>query len=188
MKFLIVVQAFLTLVSATSDATCEDCQAVVTTLSSYLTSQESINRQVEILLAEVCIIDPVPEDCLEQLPGFWPKVAMVLWPGYFNPDTEWMCASEDMCGTTDTRGMTCEECLGGIKSAVDQLLSDEFVSGIMDALSGEGFCGMQENEEACIKIIHELIPYALPTLANQIDSEQTPGICNMAVPDTCPAL
>ena len=86
------------------------------------------------------------------------------------------------------RGMNCEECLGGIKAAIDQLLSDEFVSGIMDTLSGDGFCGMQENEEACIKIIHELIPYALPSLKNGIDSEQTLEIFNMAVPDTCPAI
>ena len=62
-----------------------------------------------------------------------------------------------------------------------------FVFGIIDALSGDGFCGMQENEEACIKIIDELIPYALPTLANGIDSEQTSEIYNMAVPDTYPA-
>ena len=79
--------------------------------------------------------------------------------------------------------MNCEECLGGIKAAIDQLMS-----GIMDALSGDGFCGMQENEEACIKIIHELIPYALPSLKNGIDSEQTLEIFNMAVPDTCPAI
>ena len=100
MKFLIVLQAYLTLASATSDATCEDCQAVVTTLSSYLTTQESIDRQVKILLAEVFIIDP---DCLEQLPGFWHKVAMVLWPGNFNPEAEWMCATVDMCGTPGVR-------------------------------------------------------------------------------------
>ena len=103
MKFLIVLQAYLALASATSDATCEDCQSVVTTLSYYLTTQESINHLFEILLAEVCIIDPVPEDCLEQLPAFWPQVAMVLWPGYFNPDAEWMCATEDMCGTPGMR-------------------------------------------------------------------------------------
>ena len=101
--FLTVLSVFAALTSATSEPTCEDCQAVVTTLSSFLTTEESIDKQTEILLAEVCPIDPVPEDCLGQLPAFWPKVAMVLWPGYFNPDAEWMCATEDLCGAPGTR-------------------------------------------------------------------------------------
>ena len=94
MKSLFLLCLFITLASASSEVTCEDCQAVVTTISSFLTTPESIDRQTEILLAEICPIDPVPEDCFEQLPDFWPKVAMFLWPAYWSPDGDWMCAKE----------------------------------------------------------------------------------------------
>ena len=94
MKALFFLALFVSVVSASSETTCEDCVAVVTTISSFLTTPESIDRQTEILLAEICPIDPVPEDCFEQLPDFWPKVAMVLWPGYWYPDGDWMCAKE----------------------------------------------------------------------------------------------
>eukprot|EP00091_Calanus_sinicus_P015513 TRINITY_DN3383_c0_g1_i12.p1 TRINITY_DN3383_c0_g1~~TRINITY_DN3383_c0_g1_i12.p1 ORF type:complete len:201 (-),score=77.48 TRINITY_DN3383_c0_g1_i12:8-610(-) len=187
MKLIIALSCLLAVASATSEATCEDCQAVVMTLSAYLSAEESVGRQVEVLLAEVCPQAESPEDCVEQLPAFWGRIAMVLWPGYFNPDAEWMCATEDVCGAPGTRGMTCDECLGGIQGAIEQLLSEEFVSGIVEALSGEGFCGMEEDPELCARVIADLIPAALPALAAGLEENQTGEICNMAVPDTCPA-
>ena len=98
MKFLIALSALMALASATSEATCEDCQAVVRTISNYLTGVESIDNQVEILLAEVCPRTEDPENCVEKLPAFWGLVAPVLWAGYYNADAEWMCANEDACG------------------------------------------------------------------------------------------
>ena len=83
--------------------------------------------------------------------------------------------------------MTCFECFNGIQASIGQLLSEEFVSGIVEALSGDGFCGMGEDPEMCAKVIADLIPLALPALAGGFDSEISPMICNMAVPDTCPA-
>jgi hypothetical protein len=83
--------------------------------------------------------------------------------------------------------MTCDDCIEGIKGAIDQLLSAEFVAGIVDALSGDGFCGTEEDAELCASVIAELIPVALPALAAGLDAARMPEICNMAVPDTCPA-
>ena len=71
--------------------------------------------------------------------------------------------------------------------AISQLLSEEFIGGIVDALSGEGFCGMEEDPEMCAKVIQDLIPVALPTLAGSLDDERQEMICNLAIPDTCPA-
>ena len=79
--------------------------------------------------------------------------------------------------------MTCDECLEGIRGAIEQL----FVAGIVDGLSGDGFCGTEEDAELCASVIAELIPLALPALAAGFDSERMPEICNMAVSDTCPA-
>ena len=97
------LSSLLAISTATAEWTCEDCNVVAGTIGTYLSSEESISRQIEVLIAEVCIIDPVPEDCIEQLPAFWPPVAMVLWPGYFNPEETWMCAQEGLCNVPDSR-------------------------------------------------------------------------------------
>ena len=83
--------------------------------------------------------------------------------------------------------MTCEECTQGIQGAIDQLLSEEFVTGIVDWLSGEEFCGMDEDPEMCASVIAQLIPAALTALAAGFTEEGAMDICNMAVPDTCMA-
>merc|ERR1711874_283024 len=173
--FLIFFTALLSTVFATTEIGCEDCKALVSTLGKYLSSEESIARQVDILLAEVCPGASDPDACVEGLPEFWGDVAMMLWPGYYNPDEEFMCMREGLCGAPGSReAMTCDECLDGIKATIDQLLSEEFISGIVDALSGNGFCGgMTEkpNPEECAAIIAELIPAALSILAGSFDPE-----------------
>ena len=52
---------------------------------------------------------------------------------------------------------------------IDQLLSEEFINGIVDALSGEGFCGQDKHTEECANLISWLIPAALPILAGTLD-------------------
>ena len=69
--------------------------------------------------------------------------------------------------------------------AIDQLLSEEFINGIVDALSGEGFCGQGENPEECANVISFLIPAALPILAGTLDDGRMGEICNAAQPGAC---
>ena len=83
--------------------------------------------------------------------------------------------------------MTCDECTTGIMRAVDQLLSEEAVRAIVAALSGDAFCGMEEDPRECASIMEALIPLALPAVAGAMDPAQLPAVCNAAVPDTCPA-
>ena len=97
MKLLVTLSTLLALASATSNTRCEDCNAVVSTLATYLTSEESLANQVDILLAEVCPGAEDPEGCVDGLPGFWADIAMLLWPGYWDPEADWMCATEDIC-------------------------------------------------------------------------------------------
>ena len=84
-----------------------------------------------------------------------------------------------------TREVSCEECQEGIQSSIDQLVSEDFVAGIVDAMSGDGFCGMEEDSELCAKTIAVLIPLALPALATQNDPQAAIDICNTAIPGTC---
>ena len=83
--------------------------------------------------------------------------------------------------------MTCDKCVRGILYSLTQLCSEEFVLDIVERLSGEQFCGLEEDPEMCAAIIDQLIPAALPVLAAGY-KEGLLGwmlICEMAVPDTC---
>ena len=92
--------------------------------------------------------------------------------------------NDDTC-----RDMTCEECFDGIKAGIDQLLLPSTITGIVEALSGDAFCGATETPDECATIIAALIPVALPALAGSGGSEENlTAICNMAVPDTCTGL
>jgi len=185
MKLIVALSALLAIASANP---CSDCTAVVTTLATYLTSEDSIARQVEVLLADVCPGADNPDMCVARLPDFWTKIAMILWPGYFNPEEPWMCATEEICGAPGAElAMTCDVCTKRIAGAIEQLLSEEFVTEIVERLSGEEFCGMDEDPEMCANVIAELIPAALPALAAGFTVEGAQDICNQAVPDTCMA-
>ena len=91
MKLLVTILSLIGLAAATQEATCEECTAVVTTLAKGLTSQDSVEEQVRILLADVCPQTEHPDDCLEKLPDFWGRLAAVMWPGYYDPPADWMC-------------------------------------------------------------------------------------------------
>ena len=92
MKLLIALATVLSITATSAEWTCDDCTAVVNSNAAYLTSEESIAKQVDILLAEVCPQVDNVDGCLAGLPDFWNKIAMVLWPGYYSAEEEWMCA------------------------------------------------------------------------------------------------
>ena len=83
--------------------------------------------------------------------------------------------------------MICDVCVANIEYTIDQIQQEEFVTGIVDVLSGEGFCGMEEDPEMWAGVIAELIPASLPLLAAAFKPETAMDICNMAIPDTCMA-
>ena len=101
MKFLFALATVLSITAASAKWTCDDCTAVVNSISAYLTSEESLAKQVDILLAEVCPQTENPDGCLEGLPDFWNSIAMLLWPGYYTADADWMCAP--LCAAKSVR-------------------------------------------------------------------------------------
>jgi len=185
MKFIFALAAVLAITSA--EWTCDDCTAVVNSISAYLTSEDSLAKQVDILLAEVC---PQAEDadfCLENLPDFWRRISMVLWPGYYQADADWMCAPLCVVGA-EVRDIDCDECFAGLQAGVDQLLGEAAMTAIIENLSGDAFCGMEEEPEKCANAMPTLIALALPALTANPDPEAGAMICNNAIPDTCPAF
>eukprot|EP00091_Calanus_sinicus_P019090 TRINITY_DN4631_c0_g1_i1.p1 TRINITY_DN4631_c0_g1~~TRINITY_DN4631_c0_g1_i1.p1 ORF type:complete len:105 (-),score=29.62 TRINITY_DN4631_c0_g1_i1:367-681(-) len=71
MKLLIALATVFSISATSAEWTCDDCTAVVNSMAAYLTTEESIAKQVDILLADVCPMDENPEDCIAELPDFW---------------------------------------------------------------------------------------------------------------------
>merc|ERR1712117_429327 len=108
MKVLIFTSAMLAL--AASDS-CSDCTAVVSHIAGRLSTPESLAAQGEILVGELCPGAPDPEACVSGLPGLWNQIAAILWPGYWDPTADWMCA--DICAAPEDTTMTCDGCNRG---------------------------------------------------------------------------
>merc|ERR1711964_185342 len=131
MKLFLACLAAFTISATSAKWTCEDCTAVVNSMSAYLTSGESMQKQVDILLADVC------------------------------PQVE-----------------NSEECVEGLQKGVEQLLQEETIAAIVEALSGDAFCGQGEDPERCAAAIQTLIPLALPALTANPDEEAGKMVCN----------
>merc|ERR1712115_139886 len=100
--FLLTLASF-----AAADWTCDECERMFRAIVASDISEDGINEQIDILLAEVCPEMEDPEECVAELPGFWSKLAPILWTYAFNPEA--VCAS--LCGKPENiRDVTCEEC------------------------------------------------------------------------------
>merc|ERR1711915_32461 len=169
--------------SVTTQPNYEDCVALISTISNYLTTPEIMDYQVQFLVSQLCPMTENPDECVEDLSQFWPRVAKVMWPGYYSPNEEWMCGDNS---APQVFSITCGECLEQIQTTLDQLVSEEFISGIVSALSGDAFCGMEDDIDKCSSAIEALIPVALPALVG-IYNVYDIGVpvCNSAMPGTC---
>merc|ERR1712039_1044166 len=163
MKVLILTSAMLAL--AASDS-CTDCTAVVSHIAGRLSTPESLAAQGEILVGELCPGAPDPEACVSGLPGLWNQIAAILWPGYWDPTAEWMCA--EICAAPEDTTMTCDDCKMGIQAAIDQLLSEAAMDAIVEAIA-------------------PIICQGLPALVAAGSDGDFGQACNGAVEGTCPA-
>merc|ERR1719402_303413 len=90
---------------------------VVSVISARMSSEESINQQIDMLVAGLCPESDDPAGCEAGLPDFWRAIAAILWPGYWDPAAEWMCGPT--CAAPEDTTMTCEDCTNGIQGAID---------------------------------------------------------------------
>jgi len=167
---------------ATAD-TCSDCTAVVSTIAARLSSEESIAAQLAILVGGLCPGAENPAECEAALPRYWPGIAAILWPGYWDPTADWMCA--DICAAPEDTVMTCDSCKMGIQSAIDQLLEVATLDAIVDILANGEFCASMD--DYCPTIVDVVIRQGLPMLAAAGADADFSQACNAAVEGTCPA-
>merc|ERR1712037_711427 len=109
--------------------------------------------------------------CEENLPEFWSLVAAVLWPGYWDPTADWMCAGT--CEAPEDVSMTCDDCKMGIQD------------GIVEGVSAE-VCKENPTEE-CPMFVEGVLRQGLPLLAAAADDAGFTQACNAAVENTCAA-
>merc|ERR1712212_367402 len=176
MKVLLFSSALLAL--AVADR-CSDCTAVVSTIAARLSSEESIAAQQAILVGGLCPGAEDPAECEAALPGLWAGIAAILWPGYWDPTAEWMCA--DICAAPEDTVMTCDDCKMGIQAAIDQMLATETLDAIVEFLSGD-FCASM-GDDRCPEFVDVVIRQGLPMLyaAYASDDAAVAEICNAAV-------
>merc|ERR1719219_3328303 len=180
MKVFIFSSALLALAAADS---CSDCTAVVSTIAARISTEESLAAQGAILVGGLC---PSAEDvaqCEANLPQFWNMIAALLWPGYWDPTAEWMCA--DICAAPEDTVMTCDDCKMGIQAAIDQLLEEGTITTIVDTLTPE-ICKDNPTEE-CPEFVDVVIRQGLPMIYAASDDAAVTETCNAAVEGTCPA-
>merc|ERR1712226_90924 len=175
---VLLLSTLVTLVAADS---CTDCTAVVNVIQARLTSEESVNEQIAMLVAGLCPMDEDPAFCEENLPDFWRSIAALLWPGYWNPEAEWMCGPT--CAAPEDTSMDCEACTTGIQGAMDQLLAAETIEAIIAAITPP-LCA---DSADCAAAADFVIRNGLPLLASAADASEFPAVCNAAVEGTCPA-
>jgi len=135
-------------------------------------------------VAGLCPTVEDADECAEKLPGFWAELGKMLWTGYFDPQADWMCAP--MCADPVEGDLTCDDCKRGIQAGIDQLLSEEAINQVVDAFSGEVFCGKYDDER-CPDAVDFVIRQGLPLLAQESENADFGGMCNIAVEGTCPS-
>merc|ERR1712083_1278594 len=127
----IIALSFL-LAFATAD-TCTDCTALVSAIGAHLVSEHSLAEQGEIMVNGLCPQAENVAECEEQLPNFWESIALVLWPAYYAPEADWMCAG--ICKAPEDHAMTCDECLAGIMKSQEQLLNPKTIDYLVEQLT-----------------------------------------------------
>merc|ERR1719242_1188457 len=180
MKVLLFSSVVVALAAAD---TCSDCTAVVNAIQARLMSEESIAAQQAILVGGLCPGTDDPAECEANLPGFWAQIAALLWPGYWDPNAEWMCAP--ICAAPEDTVMTCDDCKMGIQAAIDQMLSPEAMDIIVEGISAE-LCKENPTPE-CPAAVDGVIRAGLPLLAAAGADADFAQACNAAVEGTCPA-
>merc|ERR1711971_864452 len=138
---------------------CTDCTAVVSTIAARLSSEESLAAQGAILVGGLCPGTEDPASCEAGLPGLWNDIAALLWPGYWDPTAEWMCA--DFCAAPETM--------------------DVIVENIAPQI-----CANNPTNE-CPIAVDAIIRNGLPLLAGAGADADFAQACNAAVEGTCPA-
>merc|ERR1711915_66119 len=170
MKLTLQFTTFSVLVfaaSVSSDWTCDDCARASKALATFSVDPEAINAMVDVLIPEICPTSPDPDTCLMEMPRFWDAIAKVIFPEHWSH----ICEDLEECDTRVDSGIpNCPECAARV-NAITNSLSMNFVIERYIKLVRESPSVCEtlypENFAECQNAVAELLPLALPILANQ---------------------
>merc|ERR1712203_92796 len=125
----------------------------------------SLAEQDEILVSGLCPQAENVAECEEQLPNFWESIALVLWPAYYAPEADWMCAG--IFKAPEDHAMTCEDCQAGIMKTQEQLLNPKTIDYLVEQLTPV-ICASIDDER-CPTVVDTVITQAfLSSLLREI--------------------
>merc|ERR1712061_321241 len=173
-----------TLVALASANTCSDCTALVNAIRAYTTSDEDITYQQGILVGALCPSAEDPAQCESSLPDFWKAIALRLWPAYYDPEAEWMCA--DTCADPQDHSLTCDECCNGILETFNQLADPRTIDIVVERFLASDFCSTIPDDR-CPEFLEAVLRQGIPALVGSSNPDEYPQFCNFVLPGTCPA-
>ena len=125
-QVLISLAAVLALASA-QDWTCEECEEGGHAAAAFLSTEQGISTQTEVLVTDTCPEHPDPEYCGEHMGEWWGAIGPIVWHEHF----EYICDDLDCPEHNHTMRASvpsCEACVGRVNGASDALAWEETIA------------------------------------------------------------
>merc|ERR1711899_300532 len=174
MKVLFIA-ATLALASAGFAPSCDECNVAAAGLLERLTSEESINEQMGILISQVCPQAADAAACEAGLSMWWSDMANCLYPAFIGAGDA--CERLGLCKVKSVLGdWTCDDCTAIMTRVADFMKEADTIAQGVAILQGECFCGAAGHTPECPGLVAGLAAPAMQVLSAVL-MELTPELC-----------
>merc|ERR1711976_631829 len=167
LSVLAVATVLLSPTVTLAEMSCIECATVSRELGIFSISYAAIVNQLSIITEAVCAADGAEQHCLEDLPIFWPVMAVDL----FNPELGWfspqyMCADVCVKDLSEIRDRTCIECNTRVTERMDAMNDEATLTQLVAEFRNLGFCLQFDLlYDRCEIGLDTIIPVGLKTLS-----------------------
>merc|ERR1711936_1282093 len=174
MKALFIA-ATLTLTSAGFAPSCVECNAAAKGLLDRLTSAESIEEQIEVLISKICPQAADPAACEPTFDRWWSDAANCLYRYVIGASDA--CERLGLCKAKSVLGdWTCDDCTAIMTRVSDFMVEPDTIAQGTGILQGECFCGNGHHSTECPDLVAGLAAPAMQVLSAVL-METTPELC-----------
>lgn len=152
--------------------TCDECNMGISKILERFNNEESLMTQGQIQADALCPGSPDPERCFDELPKAWMTIGAIVWPIYL--DAKERC--DEFCMKKPLLRVTCEECDMVVKRLFEFIMAKETMDGMVEYLSGEGFCAATPDPMQCADEMGRYYPAAIKVLI-EYGTPLVPGLC-----------
>merc|ERR1711936_868401 len=162
-------------IAATLAPTCDECNAAAAGLLERLTSEESINEQMGILISQVCPQAADAAACEAGLTMWWSDMANCLYPAFIGGGDP--CGQLGLCKVKSALGdWTCDDCTDIMTRVAEFMKDPETIAQGIAVLEGECFCGAEGHTADCPALVESLAAPVMQVLSAVL-METTPELC-----------